>query len=335
MKQKYFSTSLLPTEPVGSIPTTDELIAKIEQFKHGNISAEELAVAEERAVDETLAQFEATGSPVVTDGEQRIKHTTQLPYLRNGPFHCGQCAADSLKYALTKTSLAVKKPVMSASALSVTYPSEGIAGYSRDEFLGDLTNEVERDIRQCLEACADSVQMNFTPLDFNKKRLEELIEIDNRVLERFSSEDRKKIGVHCESGHSPEVCHELLLPALFRLRAGRFSLDVSRQKERPRVLAAIAASMEPNQFIFVGVIDPISPQVESAEEVRDRVLEAARFLPIDRLGTTDDCGFAHSPVEPCLSRQTAFAKIKARVDGTALAREILKPAEFRIWQRMC
>jgi 5-methyltetrahydropteroyltriglutamate--homocysteine methyltransferase len=69
----------------------------------------------------------------------------------------------------------------------------------------------------------------------------------------------------------------------------------------------------------VGVTDPLDPRVETAEEVRDRVLEAAEFLPLDRLGTTDDCGFSPFGDDTSTARETAFAKIRARVEGTALA----------------
>ena len=61
------------------------------------------------------------------------------------------------------------------------------------------------------------------------------------------------------------------------------------------------------------------PKVETPEEVRDRVLEAAEFIPLDQLGTTDDCGFSPFGDDTSTARDTAFAKIRARVEGTALA----------------
>jgi 5-methyltetrahydropteroyltriglutamate--homocysteine methyltransferase len=81
--------------------------------------------------------------------------------------------------------------------------------------------------------------------------------------------------------------------------------------------------MKADQRIFVGVIAPIDSRVESAELVRDRVLEAAQYIPLEQLGTTDDCGFAPFCDDTSTTRDTAFAKIRARVEGTALAAEIL------------
>jgi 5-methyltetrahydropteroyltriglutamate--homocysteine methyltransferase len=75
--------------------------------------------------------------------------------------------------------------------------------------------------------------------------------------------------------------------------------------------------------VFVGVVAPIDPRVETPEEVRDRVLEAADYIPLDQLGTTDDCGFSPFADDTSTSRDTAFAKIRARVAGTALAARTL------------
>ena len=73
----------------------------------------------------------------------------------------------------------------------------------------------------------------------------------------------------------------------------------------------------------MGVTNPLDPRVETPEEVRDRVLEAAEYIPLDRLGTTDDCGFAPFSDDTSRSREVAFAKIRSRVIGTALAADRL------------
>jgi 5-methyltetrahydropteroyltriglutamate--homocysteine methyltransferase len=63
--------------------------------------------------------------------------------------------------------------------------------------------------------------------------------------------------------------------------------------------------------------------VETAEEVRDRILEAAQYIPVEQLGTTDDCGFSPFSDDTSTTRDAAFEKIRARVLGTALAAEII------------
>jgi 5-methyltetrahydropteroyltriglutamate--homocysteine methyltransferase len=53
------------------------------------------------------------------------------------------------------------------------------------------------------------------------------------------------------------------------------------------------------------------------------VLEAAELIPIESLGTTDDCGFSPFADDTSTSRETAFAKIRSRVDGTLMASKAL------------
>jgi len=229
----------------------------------------------------------------------------------------------------TRTPL--KQAVISASALSLLYPQEGIEGYSKEEFLHDLVHEAEADIRTCLEQGAYKVQIDFTEgrlsvkIDPSCGLLRQFISLNNRVLSRFSPEERPRIGVHtCPGGdqdstHSADVDYAGLLPDLFALDAGNFYIQLASEKDRRQVLRLIREYARPDQKIFVGVIDPINPRIESPEEVWDRVLEAAEFVPVEQLGTTDDCGFAPFSDDTSTARETAFEKIRARVAGTELA----------------
>ena len=63
----------IPTEPIGSIPRPLKLLEAINRHgsSHPSPSVEQLY---DEAVRDTIEQFEATGSPVVTDGEQRKYH---------------------------------------------------------------------------------------------------------------------------------------------------------------------------------------------------------------------------------------------------------------------
>jgi 5-methyltetrahydropteroyltriglutamate--homocysteine methyltransferase len=342
----------IPTEPIGSIPRPKELIAGMQ----ASLPAAELEALFDEAVKDTIARFEATGSPVITDGEQRKPsfvtypiagltglapggvtipfadgHTRQLPVLTAGPFSYATHAVTYLDHARPYASRPLKQAVISASALSLLYPQDGIDGYPRDEFIADLLEQAEYDIRWCLEGGADSVQIDFTEgrlalkLDPSGGVLSAFVDLNNQLLNRFGDDERALIGVHtCPGGdhdstHSADVDYVELLPALFGLNAGRFYLQLASEGDRPRVLQAVADHSLDSQKIFVGVIDPIDPRVESPEEVRDRVLEAARFIPLDRLGTTDDCGFSPFGDDTSTARDTAFAKIQARVEGTKLA----------------
>lgn len=191
------------------------------------------------------------------------------------------------------------------------------------------------DIRGCLEKGAYKVQVDFTEarlslkLDPSGGLLNQFIDLNNKVLNQFSSTERLRIGVHtCPGGdqdatHSADVDYAGLLPSLFKLNAGNFYIQLASERDRPHVLRLIRVSGLPGQMIFVGVTDPINPKIETAEEVRDRVLQAAEFIPVERLGTTDDCGFSPFGDDTSTARETAFAKISARVAGTELAAQKL------------
>jgi 5-methyltetrahydropteroyltriglutamate--homocysteine methyltransferase len=225
----------------------------------------------------------------------------------------------------------LKQAVISASALSLLYPGDGIEGYPREVFLDDLVAEAEADIRSALTAGAHCVQIDFTEgrlavkLDPSKRLLGDFVALNNRVLARFSPAERERLGVHtCPGGdgdstHSADVDYADLLPSLFELEVGRFYVQLASEPDRARVLRLIGEQLRPGQVVFVGVTDPIDPRVESAEEVCGRVLEAAEHIPVEQLGTTDDCGFSPFGDDTSTARDTAFAKIGARVAGTELA----------------
>jgi 5-methyltetrahydropteroyltriglutamate--homocysteine methyltransferase len=344
------------TEPIGSIPRPAWLLEAITGFHAGTISSAKLEDAYAEALRETILRLEQTGSPVITDGEQTKPsfatyplsglgnlapdgvtipfadgHTRQLPRLTGGPFRYGVHAASYVEAARGYTKSPIKQAVISASALSLLYPSQGIAGYSQEAFLADLIDEAEADIRGALDAGAACVQIDFTEgrlslkLDPSGNLLRNFIALNNQVLDRFTPEERQRIGVHvCPGGdhdstHSADVDYAGLLPDLFQSNVGRFYLQMASEPDRKRVLGIVRRLLKPNHIVFIGVIDPINPAVETAEQVRDRVLEAASILPIAQLGTTDDCGFSPFADDTSTAREVAFNKIRARVEGTKLA----------------
>jgi 5-methyltetrahydropteroyltriglutamate--homocysteine methyltransferase len=346
----------IPTEQIGSIPRPPYLIDAIKSFETGGITAKALEVLYEDALRDTITCLEQTDSPVITDGEQTKPsfatypltglhnlaadgvvipfadgHQRQLPRLTGGPFRYAVHADSYTKAARSYAKRPVKQAVISASALSLLYPGAGLLGYSREEFISDLVDEAEADIRGALNAGATCVQIDFTEgrlslkLDPSGALLRTFVALDNQVLARFSATDLPKIGVRvCPGGdhdstHSADVDYATFLPDLFKLKVGRFYLQMASEKDKKRILRLISQLAKPQQRVFIGVIDPIDPVVETVGRVRDRVLEAAFFLSKEQLGTTDDCGFAPFADDISTARDTAFRKIRARVEGTALA----------------
>lgn len=350
----------IPTEPVGSVPRDAELQSAMTDHAAGALSSEELEAQFDRAVGETVERMAATGSPIISDGEQTKSsfatypleglaslspdgvvipfedgHERQLPALTEGPFRYQNYAGQYVARARGFTDLPIKQAVISASAMSLLYPEAGIAGYSRDDFIADLIDQAEQDIRSCFDAGAESVQVDFTEgrlalkLDPSGGLLRQFIDLNNQVFARFSDEERQRIGVHtCPGGdhdstHSADVDYAGLIPQLLELNVGRFYMQMASEPDPDRALALVGEHLKPDQRAYIGVIDVINEDVEGADQVCDRVLKAAEHIPANQLGTTDDCGFSPFSDDVATSRETAFAKIKARVDGTRMAEEHL------------
>ncbi|HLZ86167.1 MAG TPA: cobalamin-independent methionine synthase II family protein [Puia sp.] len=348
------------TEPIGSIPRPLELVEGLKAFSSGDIQAAELEILFERALKDTLQRFEASGSPVITDGEQTKPsfatyplagstqldpngivipiadgHTRQLPKLNGGPFHYQVYAGDFYKRAALMTRLPVKQAVISGSALSLLYPAEGLVDYGREAFLNDLYAEHEKDIRSGLDAGAHTVQIDFTEarlalkLDPSRALLRSFIDLNNTVLNRLTPAERQRVGVHsCPGGdhdstHSADIPYSELLPLLFELNVTNFYLQYAGEYNKRQVLEVIKENLRPGTRVFIGVTDVLSPRIETPQEICDLILEAVQYIPPAQLGTTDDCGFSPFADDTSTSRDIAFEKIRARIEGTRMAEKAL------------
>lgn len=353
--------STIATEPIGSIPRPAYLQQAMQAFGKGEIKQGELSQLFEKATQETIKELEATGSPVISDGEQSKPsfatypiagltnlaadgviipfadgHTRQLPKLTAGPFRYHTFASSYLERAKKYTNLPIKQAVITASAISLLYPQEGIEGYSQAEFLVDLINQAETDIRECFNSGAYNVQIDFTEarlalkLDPSKGLLSAFIDLNNQVLDRFTEAERSRIGIHtCPGGdhdstHSADIPYSELLPLFFKLKAGNFYLEYAAEKDKKTVLEAIQATINPNQKIFLGVTNVLDPRIETPEEICDLLVEASAYIPVSQLGSTDDCGFSPFADDVSTARSIAFAKIKSRIEGTKLAEKKIK-----------
>lgn len=156
------------------------------------------------------------------------------------------------------------------------------------------------------------------------------------MLDRFSADERANIGIHtcpggdCDSVHSKEVPYEKLLNHMFEINAGYFLIQCASEDDRETVYKLCGDNSHDDQVCFMGVVNPLSPEVETAEQIRDELLKAAEHIPPQRLGATDDCGFSpfsrdEKPKHgsPDFARDVAMEKISNRVKGAKLASEEL------------
>ena len=376
----------IPTELVGSLPRPMKLQEGYQKLDDGEITWEELQALQDEAAEDSIKRLEETGEPLVTDGEQRESsfatypitdtlagtgladnlagdgqffaifddgHHRQLPRMTGGPFRYKTFASEFVEKNKPIATHDVKQAVIAPSMLMLLYPlEEEIEGYPREQFLDDLCDEVEKDIRQCFDAGAKRVSIDFTEGRLankndsrnpwtNKDMLQEFIDLNNRVIDRFSPEERKNIGIHtcpggdCDSVHSKDVPYEKLLSKMFQLNAGYFLIQCASEDDKENVykLCAQYSRDDANgvpQVCFMGVINPLDPEVETPEQVRDDLVTAAKYIPVERLGATDDCGFSpfsrdEKPKHgsPDFARDVAMQKIANRLKGARMASDEL------------
>ena len=370
------------TEPVGSLPRPAKLQAAYKDYDDGKITFEQLSREQDAAALDSIKRSEATGEPIISDGEQRASsfatypltdtlagtglaehlagdgqffaifddgHHRQLPRLTGGPFRYKTYAVEYLEKALKMTKMPLKQAVIAPSMLMLLYPLDGeLPGYSREQFHNDLIDEAEKDIRKCFAAGAARVSVDFTEGRLALKNdprnpwtgrnmLQTFVDLNNRLFARFTPEERKNIGIHtcpggdCDSVHSAEVDYAEMLPSMFKMDAGYFLIQLASEKDKERIYKVIGESIRKDakgvkQVAFIGVINPLDPRVESAQEVAADLELASKYIPKDQLGSTDDCGFSPFSIDvkpkhgsPDVARDIAFQKIKARVEGTKMA----------------
>ncbi len=324
----------IPTENVGSLPRPAKLQAAIADYDTGKITREELEYEQDAACRDSIERMEATGAPIVSDGEQRASsfatypladtlagtglapnlagdgqyfaiftdgHHRQLPRLTGGPFKYKTFAAEYLEKAKPMATKPLKQAVIAPSMLALLYPLDGkVEGYSREQFLEDLCNECEQDIRKCFAVGAKRVSIDFTegrlacrndPMNpwTGRKMLEHFVELNNRVLDRFTAEERKNIGIHtcpggdCDATHSADVDYAELLPSMFKMNAGYFLIQLASEADKERVYKLIGEHSRDDangvpQVCFIGVTNPQNPRVETAQEVCDDLMLASRYI---------------------------------------------------------
>jgi methionine synthase II (cobalamin-independent) len=376
----------IPTELVGSLPRPERLQDAYQDYDDGKIDWPALQARQDAAAEDSIKRLEATGEPIVTDGEQRESsfatysitdtlagtgladnlagdgqffaifddgHHRQLPRLTGGPFRYKTYASEFVEKNKRIATHDVKQAVISPSMMMLLYPLEGeIDGYPREQFLDDVLDECEKDVRQCFAAGAARVSVDFTEGRLANKNdarnpwtgndmLQEFIDLNNRLFERFTPDERRNIGIHtCPGGdndsvHSKEVPYEKLLSKMFQMDAGYFLIQCASEEDKEEVyrLCGRYSRDDANgvpQVCFMGVINPLSPEVETPEQVKNDLVAAAKHIPVERLGATDDCGFSPFSRDlkpqhgsPDFARDVAMEKIAARLEGARMASEEL------------
>jgi 5-methyltetrahydropteroyltriglutamate--homocysteine methyltransferase len=203
-------------------------------------------------------------------------------------------------------------------AIKITLPGPfTMTQLAKDEHYGDeralamdYADAVNAEARDLVAAGADFIQLDEPYLQAHPDKARRYgIEAIDRALAGIAA----PTIVHMCFGYAYVVKDKpsgySFLPELDRCHAAQISIEAAQ----PRLdLAALAAL--PSKTMMLGVLDLGDPAIESPEAIAARLGEALAHIPADRLVVAPDCGMKY------LSRDVAFAKLVAMVEGTRRVR---------------
>jgi 5-methyltetrahydropteroyltriglutamate--homocysteine methyltransferase len=217
---------------------------------------------------------------------------------------------DDLKFLRANTDRRVKITVpgpftMSQQAQNDYYPS------AREAAL-DYAAAVNEEIRDLFAAGADVVQLDEPYMQARPAQAREYgLEALNRAMEGVDGDT----CVHICFGYAALI-HERpegysYLPELADACCKQISVETAQSHLDCKVLDALEG-----KDILLGVLDLSTEEVESVEDIKNRVLHALTHVDEQRIILAPDCGMKY------LSRESAFGKLQAMVAAARELREV-------------
>lgn len=258
----------------------------------------------------------------------RKRVTSHLKLLRNG-------LLDDYRFTQSLTDRPVKVTLISADRISQCYDSEASQEvYATTEaFLADVVTVERQMIAQLGNAgCRyvgidgpgytayvdpDSLAAMRSRGEDPERNLQRSIDADNSVIEGFPS---VTFGIHICRGNRQSMWHreghyDAIAEKLFcGLRHQRLLLEYDTER---------AGTFEPLRFVpkgkiaVLGLITTKWSRVESVDELRRRIDDAARYLPLEQLAISPQCGFASSIRGNLLSEDDQFRKVEVMLETAA------------------
>ncbi|WP_375398097.1 uroporphyrinogen decarboxylase family protein [uncultured Sphingomonas sp.] len=336
---------LLPTTLVGSYAMPEWLIdrarladrfpPRVRAQELWRVPPERLEEAQDDATLMAIHEQERAGLDIITDGEMRREsysnrfatalegvdmdnhgtaldrsgHPNPVPRVVGRIRRTRPVQVRDIEFLRRHTSKPIKITVpgaftMAQQAQNDFYPT-------MREMALDYAAAVNEEIRDLFAAGADIVQIDEPYMQARPDQAREFgVEVVDRALDGIAGET----ALHICFGYAAIIHGDRpkgydFLPELAASSVRQVSVETAQPRLDP-------AELEPlrDKRIMVGVIDLNDPAVETPEVVADRIRRAMTRVPAERIIVAPDCGLKYLP------RDTAFAKMKAMVDGAAIVR---------------
>ncbi len=234
---------------------------------------------------------------------------------------------EEYRFAAACTSAPVKVTLLGTDRLAQTFNPDAqqpVYG-SLDAFLADVVAIERRIASELIDAGCPYIQIDapsYTSYvdernlavmlahgDNPAANLERSIRADNAVLESLTG---ATFGIHLCRGNRQSMWHRtgaydaIAEQAFSTLRHDRFLLEYDTER---------AGGFEPLRFIpkgkiaVLGLITSKSGTLENSAAIKARIDEAARWLPLEQLALSPQCGFASSVPGNLLSVDEQWRKI--------------------------
>ena len=338
------SESVLTTAVVGSYPQPEWLVdrenlvnrlpPRVRAREIWRIPPAHLEEAQEAATLAAIRDQERAGVDVISDGEiRRESYSNRLATALGGidrersgramdrtgkpapvPLVSGPIRrerpieVDDVRFLRVNTARTIK--ITLPGPFTMTQQAEN-AHYPDDESLAMAYAEaVNEEIRDLFAAGADIVQLDEPYVQARPEAARGYaVKAINRALEGVEG----KTALHLCFGYAAVVRDKpggySFLPELEAAAVDQVSIEAAQPDLDPAILARL-----PSKEILYGVIDMSDPAIERPETVAARLRRALAVVPADRLVAAPDCGMKY------LTRETAFGKLKAMVEGAAIVR---------------
>ena len=337
---------LLPTTVVGSYPQPEWLVDRAMLSKvvprtrmHAmwRLPAEHLEEAQDDATIVAIRDMERAGIDIVTDGEirresysnrfatalegvddenpamitSRSGHATPVPRVVGPVKRRGPVELHDMEFLRQNTDRAAKITLPGPFTMSQQAKNEF---YKDDEELAMAFAEaVNAEARDLQKAGADVIQLD-EPWVRNNPDLARryAVKAINRALEGITV----PTVVHLCFGYAAVVPGDTKPQAYAFLAelADTVASTISMESAQPNIDLGVLKDLAPKN-VMLGVLDLGTPVVETPEIVAARIRRGLQYVPADKLIPAPDCGMKY------LTREVAFGKLRAMVEGAAIMRK--------------
>ncbi len=334
---------LLPTSVIGSYAWPAWLHTALAAAERGEYGPDDMAEAQDDAVDMAVRDQEDAGVDVVSDGEMRragfftaafyghltglrelpprrkvgvLGHDQRESYEAVEPLASpnGLGLVDEYRYVRGRTARPLKVPCAGAYTLAGRI-KPGAVYRDRMEVAHALAAIVNAELKALVAAGAGFIQLDEPSYAVHPDAPRAFVDLFNATVDGVEA----KIGLHLCFGNFAgrpvaKRSYRPLFPHILDIHASQLALEFAN-----RELAEIELWQEfPNdKELAAGLIDVKNYWIETPDDVAARIRTALRYVAPEKLTVVPDCGFSQT------ARWAARAKLTAMVEGTRIVRHEL------------